>query len=886
MIKLRALLASLILASPLAAQRLTTPEEALGFSIGADYRLATYRQLHSWWEKLAAESPRMLLDTIGTTEEGRQQVMAIISSPANLERLDHYRSISERLARARIDEATARSLAAEGKAVVWIDGGLHATEVLGATQLLELVWQFVSQDDAETRRILDDVIILAVHANPDGHDLVSDWYMRRADTLARTTSALPRLYQKYIGHDNNRDFYRNAQAESRNISAAMYTEWYPQVMYNHHQTGPSGTVMFAPPFRDPFNYNYDPMIPTGLDFVGAAMHRRFTAEGKGGTVSRDAANYSTWWNGGLRTTAYFHNIIGILTETIGSPTPMTVPLRLERQLPAGGQAMPVEWGTWKFRQSVDYSMTANRSILDLASRYRESILFNIWRMGRNSIERGSTDHWTHTPALIEAARAAAEEKSGAEAAAASEAVLRDPARRDPRAWIIPAGQPEMGAVVDFLEAMRVSGIEIQRTTAAFSQAGRSYPAGSFLLRADQAFRPHLMDMFEPQHHPTDLQYPGGPPKAPYDNAGWTLAMQMGFQYDRLLEMPTVAAQPLAADAPVSAAAPFDANAGAWLLSPSATDAFLAVNRILKSGGTVERLASGDFVVRGSRAAAVLSDLAGSRGLATNPAGSRRGTPIKQLRVALWDSYGGSMPSGWTRWLFEQYQLPFERVFVPRLNAGNLIRDYDMIVFVSGAIPSPDQRGGPGGFGGGREPEDLPTEYQGQFGRVSADSTIPALREFLEAGGSIITIGSSTNLARHLGIPVESRLVERRDDGSFGPISRDRYYVPGSLLEVAVDNSQPAARGAGDHAIVMFDNSPVFTLPPDAAQRGITPMAWFDSAEPLRSGWAHGQEYLRNGVAMLSARHGKGMLYLYGPEVLFRAQPTGTYRYVFNLMYRP
>src|SRR5690606_37086540 len=262
-----------------------------------DYRLATYRQLHSWWEKLAAESPRMLLDTIGTTEEGRQQVMAIISSPANLQRLDHYRSVSERLARARIDEATARSLAAEGKAVVWIDGGLHASEVLGAAQLLELVWQFVSQDDAETLRILDDVIILVVHANPDGHDLVSNWYMRNSDTLARSTSGLPRLYQKYIGHDNNRDFYRNAQPESRNISAAMYTSWYPQIMYNHHQTGPAGSVMFAPPFRDPFNYVYDPMIATGLDFVGAAMDRRFTEERQGGGGQGRARHYPAWCNG-------------------------------------------------------------------------------------------------------------------------------------------------------------------------------------------------------------------------------------------------------------------------------------------------------------------------------------------------------------------------------------------------------------------------------------------------------------------------------------------------------------------------------------------------------------------------------------------------------------
>src|SRR5690606_943754 len=205
MMRLLRLLSLLLLTTPLSAQaRLTTPESALGFSLGADYRLATYRQLHACWEKLATEAPRMILDTIGTTAEGREQVMAILSSPENLARLEEYRGISERLARGRIDESTARQLASQGKAIVWIDGGLHANEVLGATQSVELVWQFVSQDDAERMRILDDVIVLAVHANPDGMDLVSDWYMRNSDSLRRSTGGLPRLYQKYIGHDNNR----------------------------------------------------------------------------------------------------------------------------------------------------------------------------------------------------------------------------------------------------------------------------------------------------------------------------------------------------------------------------------------------------------------------------------------------------------------------------------------------------------------------------------------------------------------------------------------------------------------------------------------------------------------------------------------------------------
>lgn len=891
--RLRHLLVAAILVAPLGAQApLTTSEQALGFGLGADYQLANYTQLLRWWEKLAVESPRMVLDTIGTTEEGRPQLMAILSSPANIARREEYRQIAERLARGRISEAEARQLAGDGKAIIWIDGGLHSTEVLGPVALMELVWQFVSRQDAETLRILDDVIILAVHANPDGMELVSDWYMRESDSTRRSYGGLPRLYQKYIGHDNNRDLYRNAMAESRNMSRTMYREWYPQIMYNHHQTGPSGTVMFAPPFRDPFNHVYDPMIPTGLDFVGAAMHRRFTQEGKGGTVSRDAASYSTWWNGGLRTTAYFHNIIGILTETIGSPTPMTIPLQPTRQLPNGGQAMPVQWGPWHFRQSVDYSMTANRAILDLASRYREDILFNIWRMGANSIARGSTDHWTHRPQLIADAQAAAEGLRGAEATTAMEQVLRDPSRRDPRAYIIPAGQPEMGNSVDFLTAMSTSGVEIQKATAAFSVGSTSYPKGSFVVRTDQPFRPHVLDQFEAQDHPTDLQYPGGPPKAPYDNAGWTLAMQMGFRFDRVYDPFEAPLAPVTEAVVRPDPAPFNANAGAWRLSPAATDAFRAVNLTSRAGGAVERLPGGDFILRGPHAATVLATLARERGLVTAAAGGSHGTAVKPLRVGLWDRYGGSMPSGWTRWLFEQYGTPFEVVYPQRLDAGDLRNDFDVLVFVSGAIPplrtAPRPGAGQGGFagrgGGGNNPADVPEEFRHMTGNVSADTTIPALRSFVAAGGKLIAIGSSASaIAEHFALPIESHLVEKQPDGSTTALSRDKYYVPGSLLEVTINTVHPAAAGSGSTATVMFDNSPVFRLPPDAAARGLTPIGWFSSATPLMSGWAHGQGYLEGGTTMLSAKLGRGEVLLYGPEVLFRAQPAGTYRFVMNAL---
>src|SRR3990172_4157144 len=439
--------ATALLATAAAAQtRVTTPKEQFGYNIGDDYFLATYDQFLEYWQKLDAESDRMVVQEIGKTAEGRPQLMAIITSPQNHRNLARYQEISRRLALAEgLTDDQARQLAAEGKAVVWFDGGLHATEVLGAHQLMETVYQLVSRSDPETMRLLNDLVILAAHANPDGMQLVSSWYMREPDPTKRSTGGVPRLYQKYIGHDNNRDFYMVNQLETENVTRVHYHQWFPQIVYNPHQSGPAGTVLFAPPFRDPFNYWYDPLVPLGIEAVGVAMHSRFVAENKPGATMRTGASYSTWWNGGLRTTTYFHNMIGLLTETIGNPTPMQIPFLPQRQLPKGDLSYPIAPQTWHFRQSIDYSITANRAVLDLAAKLREDFLFNIYQMGRNQIQRGSRDHWTVHPQLVAMVKETAARESqpaatgflgGGSSATPMKfyEMMRTPELRDPRGY--------------------------------------------------------------------------------------------------------------------------------------------------------------------------------------------------------------------------------------------------------------------------------------------------------------------------------------------------------------------------------------------------------------------------------------------------------------------
>ena len=892
-----------------AATRITTPREQFGHDIGDDYFLVNYSRMIDYWRKLDRESDRMRMVRIGTTAEGRPMWMAIVTSPENQRKLARYKEISRRLALAEgLTDAQARALASEGKSVVWIDGGLHASEVLGAQQLILTAYELVSRTDAETLRFLRDDIVLLVPANPDGQDLVSNWYMREADTLKRSTSRIPRLYQKYAGHDNNRDAYMASQPEMQAMDSILFRAWYPQIMYNHHQTAPIGTVIFAPPFRDPFNYNFDPLVPMEIDLVGAAMHSRFVAEGKAGATMRSGSSYSTWWNGGLRTTVYFHNMIGLLTEAIGNPTPIEIPLIPERLLPRGDLPMPIPPQKWRFAQSIAYELTANRAVLDVASRYRETLLYNIYRMGRNSIERGSTDSWTVTPRRVAALQAALPQDtlpspgSGgggprppttpAELATYN-SIMRNPADRDPRGYIIPSDQPDFLTATKFVNALIKTGIRIERATSPFTVNGKSYPAGSYVVKTAQAFRPHILDMFEPQDHPNDFQYPGGPPIPPYDNAGWTLAYQMGVEFDRILDPFDGPFAPVSGFARVSKPRVGPAAAG-YALSHAENDAFTAVNRLLAHGEDVYSLRTplsingrvygvGTFyIIAKPGTLGVLNRLAAEKGLSFDafqtevaPAALRR---IRPARIALWDQYGGSITSGWARYVLEQFEFPYEIVYPQTIDAGNLIGRYDVLILPDGVtFARPNAR-----IPSLIDPDDVPPEYRDRLGAMTVARTVPRLQEFLSAGGTILAVGSATDLGVQLQLPIANALV----DSAGRALPRTRFYAPGSILSMRVDTTTQLGQGMRPVTDFFYDNAPAFRLLPAAEARGVKRVVWIDGPSPLRSGWAWGQRYLSGVTEVLQAPVGKGMLVLYGPDPYFRSQPHGTFKLLFNgILYR-
>lgn len=877
-----------------ASGQVTTPKEHFGFAMGEDYQLANYTQMEGYFLKVASQSDRVVIQKAGLTEEGRQQYLLVVSSPENLERLEQYREISQKLGRAEeLDERQARELAGAGKPIVWIDGGMHSNEMVGSHQLIETLYQLTSRSDDEIQRFLHEVIVLLWHVNPDGQELLADWYMQYEKESERNMT-IPRLYQKYVGHDNNRDFFMFNMKEAQNLAKVMYIDWLPQIVYNHHQTSPRGTVVAGPPYRDPFNHVFDPLLVTGIDGVGFAMIDRLHQEDKPGYVRMDQSGFSTWWNGGLRTAPYFHNMIGILTEITGHPTPSEIPLVPERQIPRNGLPYPVSPQAWSFRQSIDYSVSLNFAILDYAARNGDKLLYNFYRMGKNAIEKGNRDHWTKYPRFIDAMEQAYRDdqdsdKKGNQSSSPSykqqtipekyyQAVFQNPENRDPRAYILPADQADFGTAIKFVNALIRSGIYAYRASEEFTVGDRQYPTGSLVIRTNQAFRPQILDMFEPQDHPHDVEYPGGPPVRPYDAAGWTLALQMGVNFDRIVDEFDAPLERLPYGELIQ---PLEqrhvASENGYLINGQANDSFSAINQLLKNQVEVFRdLETGDFYVSGNNQSR-LADLEKQFGKFSRPVERRPEhlKKIKPLKIGLFDYYGGSMPSGWVRWILEQYHFDYQLIY-PQDIDRNTIADLDVVLFIGPGIPPTD------GPVRSRQPEKdlVPQEYHHLLGVLTVEQSIPVLEKFIQNGGRIVTVGSASELVYHFKLPVRDPLTTSIG-GKTDRLPTTEYYIPTSVLTGEIVPHLEETFGIETEVDLVFNNSPVFAF---QESKALYSLGQFSSETPLRSGWAHGQHHLKGTHFGLVARLGAGKLIAFGPEVTNRAQSHGTFKLLFNQLY--
>jgi hypothetical protein len=838
-----------------------TPASVFGFEPCADYKLANYEQIADYFRKLDAASERMQLFEIGKTAEGRTQLLSVISSEANLKDLARYKQVARSLALNRdangkpLSDKAARQLAREGKAMIWIDFGLHSNEVAHGQTAPWMAWKAVTEESEEMREIRDRVIfVLVPNMNPDGTSIMANWYMKHVGKPWEMQ--LPELYQKYVGHDNNRDWFMFNQPESRNIAKQLYDEYFPQIVYNQHQTAPFPARIFVPPFEDPANFNIPPLVMRGINTVGDAITRRLDQEGKVGAISR--LTFDTWWNGGMRTAPYFHNMVGILTETgHASPTPATYdPATFPRRF-ANGEATlepstyypsPYKGGRWTLRYSCEYMVTASMAVLDIGAKRRSEWLYDIYQMARDAMKAG--EHET---------------------------------------YVISAEQWDANAAVHMVNALRTGGVEVERAVAPFRAGSRSYQAGSFIIRGAQPFSPYVRDLLNPQVYPDRRLYPDGPPEPPYDVSGWTLSMQMGVDVDKFTtaveartEQITTAARPAGSVAGVAKAA--------YAIDPRTNEAFIAVNRLLKAGDAVSRAKApfttggrawpaGTFLVAaGQGTLARIEQAANVLGLtvaALDVRPSGEAIRLRTPRVALYNAWGGNMDEGWTRWVLEQYEFPYTTLRDADIRAGNLRGRFDVIVLPDATY---DQ------MVGGFAPGTMPDEYVGGMTPRGANN----LMLFASEGGTLVAMDSAGELPlRTFGLPIRNAVERLREH---------EYFIPGTLLRLSIDNVHPLAWGMPQQVAAFFAQSPVFEVgrsrrretdtrePAPAPPAGINVVATYPGKDLLMSGWLLGERYLLNKPAVVEAAVDKGRVVLLGFRVQHRGQPHATFKLLFNAIY--
>jgi len=860
------ILVLLALAGPLLTAQ-TTPESFLGFKVGADRKLADYSQITAYFRKLAQESPKIKLFTIGESVQKRPILMAAISTPENLAKLDRWKEITRQLRDPRtLADDEARKLAREGKVILLVTCSLHATEVAASQMSMELAHDLVTgKTFYDSGKVLNDVIVLLVPShNPDGNQMVVDWYRKYVGTKYEGGN-MPWLYHVYAGHDNNRDWFMLNLPETRAVTRVLYHDWFPQIHIDEHQQGSNGARLFIPPFMDPPLPNVQPLLWRSVNLMGTAMAYDLQKHGLSGVVN--GRSYTAWWIGACDDTSWLHNVIGILSEAasvrVASPVsiePNEIPTSFYEKRMDFIDPWPGGW--WRLRDIVDYELVLSKSLVKAAALNKEDLLFNFYRMYKNSIENVD--------------------------------------RGQPYAFVIPSRQRDYPTMLKMLDVLMTGGVEIHQAKADFTAGGRLYDAGSFVVKMAQPYKTYAWALLERQKYPDLRQFPGGPPIPPYDNAAWTLPLQMGVPCDQVDEGFEAKLEKL--DKVPRPKVPDQGKGGYFLLDPRVNASYALAIALLKEQAEVWRtktkatvkgidLQAGAFIVRNSPAVKkILPGLARKYDLAVldvDDIGGLEKAPVKFPRIGLYQSWRGNMDEGWTRYVLDDMGIPYktlrnEDIKGTKEKKADLRAGCDVIILAdesSNAVKGTPPGTGPGGPGGdtpaARMPrQSLPPEYEGGIGQEGID----ALKAFVEKGGILVALNRAADFAiGEFGAPARNALQG---------LDQAKFFCPTSILRLLVDNETPIGYGLPREAAAVFANSLAFETFSPSFDWDRKVVATYPEDNILMSGWLLGEEYLARKAAVVDTKDKDGRIILIGIRCQNRAQSHGTYKFLLNALLYP
>jgi hypothetical protein len=841
------------------AETIKPPEDFIGHPVGADYKLARWQKIVDYFRYVGDNSDRVNIHDMGTTTEGRPFMYAEISSSDAPAELARQRENRHKLADPRLigNAEEEKRLVAESKVVVFINCNLHSNEIASSQMALELLYDLATGNSPQIKEILDRTIVLLVpSANPDGLEMVIDWYEK---SLGKPWegSGMPWIYHKYAGHDNNRDWFMLNLKETQLETKVMFQEWYPNIVYDIHQMGNSGARLFVPPFFDPKNPNIDPLNDDMMLILGGHIAAELTRAGKKGVLHN--AMYDNWWNGGFRTVVYRHNMVGILTEAasvnIASPV-----FQQKSELRGNVRGMtdysmtvnfPDPWpgGWWRLRDIVDYEKISCMSVFTLAARYHDLFLSDGVKLAREALERGKTE--------------------------------------PPFAWLVPPDQHDPGTAAEMLRILHDTGLEVHQAEEKFTADDVPYPAGTYILYCAQPYRAHLNDMMEPQVYPNRVQYPGGPPEAPYDIAGWTLPLQMGVRRVSVNQPFSCRVKKVDKIPKPRGKITEEKNASGYVVRAGANDDFRLINRMNRAGIKYTLISSGESWIKpggeelppGSlyipdadkvrRAGGKLLEGISSELIGIPSPDEKMRASLKTVsvpRVGLYQSWAGVIDEGWTRFVLDSFEFPYATVHNPEIRAGNLRKRFDCLI-----LPSQWERS----ILEGLAADSTEPQYSGGIGPEG----ITCLQNFVEAGGTLVCIDESCGLPiRYFNIPVRNVLSGKKTE---------EFYCPGSILRVRMDNKHPVGYGMPERVSGYFTRSQAFevTKPSEKDSKDKSfkteVVARYADTVLLESGWIRGEGLIMDKPSVVEVSYGKGKIVLLGFRIQHRGQPHGTFRLLFN-----
>ena len=871
------LFSSVALAAP--AKHITSPTEAFGFQPGADRKLADWKELTAYFQKLGTESNRVRYEEVGKTTEGRPFITVTISAPENIAKLDYYKKIQSKLADPRTTTPEeAKQLIAEGKTVLVVTCNIHSTEIASSQSATEFAYQLATGDSSRIQGILKNVIVVLVPSlNPDGEQLVVDWYKKYLGTPYEGNGPVV-LWHHYVGHDDNRDWSSFTQVETRLAVEKVINPWHPQILYDLHQQGADAARIYLPPFVDPFDPNIDPLLISSINSLGSNTALEISGSGKTGVLSYGV--YDFW--SPLRDYIAYHNGLRILTESASAniASPINVPFeRLARGIGYDAKVstwnFPNPWkgGEWHLGDIVDYQIAAFFSIANNAAVYRERYLNNFYGFGTRALQH--TD-W-------------------------------------PYAYVVPAEQADSATTARLINTLRIGAVDVEQATADFDAEGKHYTRGSYIVRLAQPYGSFAKTLLEIQHYPNIPEYPGGPLQRPYDVTAQTLPLLFGVSAVAVNEKFTAETSKVDVAKPAAGHFEKSSNGNGYLIADNTNSSLYALFALLKDGVKAYRLTGPGadpgtiYIPQQSGVDERLAALAAKfpiniQAATTAPTGSA--LLVKLPRIALYQSWVASMDEGWTRWIFDQNNIPYTRVVDADIRNGDLTQKFDVVLIPDNAARAITT--GRGGYGEGGEPQPPAASGNSQPGQATGgrrsragagqdagaqgaagnenargpkpipeftgglgEDGLASLKAFTENGGTIVTLNKASEVYITATSPVTNALAS---------VNKKDFYIPGSILQLSVDTSNPIAFGSTPTVPIFYENGPSFAVSGDAKS-----VASFTTDKPLLSGWILGGQFLKGTSAIAEEPVGKGRIVLFGFRPQYRAQSEVTYKFLFNAL---